>query len=130
LRLLTLAAIAGLGYWIIRNWKRRPSLRDWQAGSRNAPLVVWSFLALTLIVPIVLLQVYDLTFWWQYGNGRGLQGRYWLGTVVPMLTFLVLGLLVWVPQRWQPSAHNLLRSGMVLLSFISLLVYVLPRFYL
>jgi len=81
-------------------------------------------------VPIVLLQVYDLTFWWQYGNGRGLQGRYWLGTVVPMLTFLTLGLLVWVPCRWHSAVHNILRSGMVLLNFAGLLAYVLPRFYL
>ncbi len=130
LRLMTFAAIGGLTYWVIRNWQKRPSLSAWKNGDRSAPLVVWMFLALTLIVPIVLLQGYDLTFWWQYGNGRGLQGRYWLGTVVPMLTFLTLGLLVWVPQRWQPAAHNVLRGGMVFLNFASLLVYVLPRFYL
>ncbi len=130
LRLLTFAAIGGLFYGLIRNWRKRPSLADWKKGDRTAPLVVWVFLALTLIVPMVLLQVYDLTFWWQYGNGRGLQGRYWLGTVVPMLTFLTLGLLVWVPRQWHPTAHNILRIGMVLLNFVSLLAYVLPRFYL
>jgi 4-amino-4-deoxy-L-arabinose transferase-like glycosyltransferase len=130
LRLLTFLAISGLAYWIIRYWHNKPSLGKWRQGTQSAPVVVWFFLALTLIVPIVLLQAYDLTFWWQYGNGRGLQGRYWLGTVVPMLTFLTLGLLVWVPHRWHPAAHNILRSAMVLLNFVSLLAYVLPRYYL
>ena len=130
LRLLTVAAIIGLVYGLIRNWQKRPSLATWKEGNQNAPLVVWIFLALAVLVPIVLLQVYDLTFWWQYGNGRGLQGRYWLGTVVPMLTFLTLGLLVWVPCRWHSAVHNILRSGMVLLNFAGLLAYVLPRFYL
>jgi hypothetical protein len=95
-----------------------------------APVVVWLFLALTLLVPMVLLQVYDLTFWWEYGNGRGLQGRYWLGTVVPMLTFFVMGLLFWLPLRWRPAAHWSLRLGMVLFNFVALLGYILPRYYL
>ena len=130
LRGLTLAAILGLLLWLIRNWKSRPSIASWRDETSNAPMIVWVFLALSIIVPIVLLQVYDLTFWWQYGNGRGLQGRYWLGTIVPMLTFFAAGLLVWVPERWKGSAHNILRAGMVLLNFVSLLAFVLPRYYL
>ena len=130
LRFLTFTAILGLAYWLIRNWRNRPSFNAWKQGVQNAPVVVWLFLALTLVVPIVLLQGYDLTFWWQYGNGRGLQGRYWLGTVVPMLTFLTFGLLVWVPRRWHSLAHNILRSAMVLFNFAALLAYILPRFYL
>jgi uncharacterized BrkB/YihY/UPF0761 family membrane protein len=71
-----------------------------------------------------------LTFWWEYGNGRGLQGRYWLGTVVPMLTFFALGLLTLLPARRRPWGHHLLRGGMVLLNLFSLLGYILPRYYL
>lgn len=130
LRILTFTAMMGLAYGLIRCWKTRPSLEQWKHGLRSAPLVVWLFLVLTLIMPIVLLQVYDLTFWWEYGNGRGLQGRYWLGTVVPMLTFLAMGLLVWIPGRWKSAGHNVLRGGMVLFNFIALLAYVLPRYYL
>ncbi|MAT96476.1 MAG: hypothetical protein CL608_04975 [Anaerolineaceae bacterium] len=130
LRLLTVLAIGGLLWKVGRDWGKRPSFPQWQQGQQMAPVVVWFFLALTLLVPIVLLQVYDLTFWWEYGNGRGLQGRYWLGTVVPMLTFFALGLLFWLPQRWHPAAHWLLRLGMVLFNFISLLGYILPRYYL
>ena len=120
----------GLGILLWRGWAGRPSFAAWRAGQRQAPLAVWVFLVLTVITPVLLIQVYDLLFWWEYGNGRGLQGRYWLGTVVPMLIFLTLGLLAFVPPRWQPPAHNLLRVSMVLLSFVSLLGYVLPRYYL
>ncbi len=130
LRLLTVAAIAGLLFLLWRSWSDRPSFKSWRSGTRGAPLIVWSFLTLTVILPVLLLQVYDLTFWWQYGNGRGLQGRYWLGTVVPMLTFLTIGLLALVPDRWHGMAHNLLRIGMILLNFASLIGYVLPRYYL
>lgn len=139
LRGLTWVAIAGLAFGLWRYLQRRTTApagasraaaAAWANGRGSAPLLVWAFLALTLIVPIVLLQVYDITFWWQYGNGRGLQGRYWLGTVIPMMAFFALGLLVWVPPRWHPAAHTVLRSGMVLLNAVSLLGYVLPRYYL
>jgi hypothetical protein len=130
LRLLTILAMIGLGILLWRGWSGRPSFVEWRAGLRQAPAAVWVFLALTVITPVLLIQVYDLLFWWEYGNGRGLQGRYWLGTVIPMLIFLTLGLLAFVPPRWQPPAHNLLRVSMVLLSFVSLLGYVLPRYYL
>ena len=130
LRLLTFAAVVGLALLLWRGWAERPRFDEWRAGARGAPLIVWVFLALTIFVPIFLLQGYDLVFWWQYGNGRGLQGRYWLGTVVPMLTLFALGLLAFVPVRWQGLAHTLMRAAMILLSFASLLGYVLPRYYL
>ncbi|MFN2137186.1 MAG: DUF2142 domain-containing protein [Candidatus Promineifilaceae bacterium] len=130
LRILTGLAIAGLLLTLWQRWPTRPSFDSWQAGDSNAPLPVWLFMALTAIVPIILLQAYDLTFWWQYGNGRGLQGRYWLGTVIPMLTLFALGLLALVPPRWRASAHNLLRAGMIVLNFVALLGYILPRYYL
>jgi 4-amino-4-deoxy-L-arabinose transferase-like glycosyltransferase len=130
LRIMTFAAILGLFTWLLRNWRKRPSTITWREGLSSAPLVVWVFLMLTIIVPVLLLQGYDLIFWWQYGNGRGLQGRYWLGTVIPMLIFFTFGLLFWIPQRWEAQAHNGLRVGMVLLNFTALLATILPRYYL
>ncbi|MCL4872336.1 MAG: hypothetical protein KJ063_25525, partial [Anaerolineae bacterium] len=112
------------------DFENRPTWADWQAGQRSAPVVAWLFLAGTVLLPVLLIQVYDLTFWWEYGNGRGLQGRYWLGTVIPMLTFFAVGLLYFVPRRYQPAAHNALRSGMVLFNIVALLFYILPRYYL
>ncbi|MCB8968463.1 MAG: hypothetical protein H6660_16395, partial [Ardenticatenaceae bacterium] len=85
---------------------------------------------LIVVLPALLLQVYDLTFWWEYGNGRGLQGRYWLGTMIPMLILFVVGLLYFVPRRWHAAAHVLLRVAMILFNLVALLGYVLPRYYL
>ncbi len=130
LRGLTFLAIVGLAWKLGRDWGKRPSFPDWRLGKRMAPVVVWLFLALTVLAPVLLMQVYDLTFWWEYGNGRGLQGRYWLGTVVPMLTFFTLGLLFLLPRRWHNATHWLLRLGMLLFNVVALLGYVLPRYYL
>ncbi|HEX6384562.1 MAG TPA: glycosyltransferase family 39 protein, partial [Anaerolineae bacterium] len=130
LRLLTALAIIGLTVRLAQIRRRPLPSKDWAKGEGVAPLVVWLFLALSIVVPIVLLQVYDLTFWWQYGNGRGLQGRYWLGTVVPMLTFFTLGLLFVTPRCWHAAVHTWLRIGMVVLNLVALLGYILPRYYL
>ena len=59
-----------------------------------------------------------------------MQGRYWLGTIVPMLTFFTVGLLCLVPVRWQAAVHNLLRLCIILLNLASLFFYILPRYYL
>jgi hypothetical protein len=130
LRGLTLLAVAGLMIGLIRALRWPPTFQSWWAGHTAAPLVVWVFLAVSIITPILLIQLYDLTFWWEYGIGRGLQGRYWLGTVVPMLTFLVLGLAELLPRRWHGGLHISLRIGVITLSVISLLGYILPRYYL
>jgi 4-amino-4-deoxy-L-arabinose transferase-like glycosyltransferase len=130
LRLLTAAAAAGLALLLWRSRANRPSFASWKSGLSGAPLVVWLFQLLIVLTPVLLLQIYDLTFWWQYGNGRGLQGRYWLGTAVPMLTLYTVGLLALVPQRWHGAAHNVLRAGMIVLNFAALLGYILPRYYL
>lgn len=142
LRLLTFLALLGLltGF-VDQLWASRQRPTDqiaarlskhgrWVNGYTAAPLVVWLFLALALIVPALLLQGYDLVFWQEYGNGRGMQGRYWLGTVIPMLTFFVVGLLQIMPSRWHVATHLTLRVGMILLNFGSLLGYILPRYYL
>ncbi|NJN54631.1 MAG: hypothetical protein HC804_07660 [Anaerolineae bacterium] len=111
LRLLTVLAIIGLALKLWRGWLHRPHLAEWQSRQRTAPLIAWLFLAGTVLLPVLLIQVYDLTFWWQYGNGRGLQGRYWLGTIIPMLIFWVVGAAHFCPsplaaRRPQPAAHQ------------------------
>jgi hypothetical protein len=134
LRGLTILAIVGLlvglgRYWL--NWAvESPRFGQWTAGRQAAPLVVWLFLALTLLIPVFLLQGYDLIFWWEYGNGRGMQGRYWLGTIIPMLLFFVVGLLQLLPRSTHFLAHQFLRVGIIVLNFASLLFYILPRYFL
>jgi hypothetical protein len=130
LRGLTFLALLGLAWKSGRDWRKRPSFSEWRRGTRMAPFLVWFFLALTLVVPVILLQLYDLAFWREYGSGRGLQGRYWLGTVIPMLVFFAAGLLLWLPAKWWPAGHTILRIGMITLNFISLLGVITPRYYL
>jgi hypothetical protein len=122
LRLLTFLAMGGLLLKLVRAYR--------SGRLHFSTFFPWLFLAVSLLLPIVLLQYYDLSFWHTYGLGRGLQGRYWLGTVVPMLLFFVVGLLAWLPPRWHTAAHTTLRLGIVLLNFVSLLGYILPRYYL
>lgn len=134
LRGLTVLAVLGLLLGLGRYWFNRaveaPRFNQWLGGKQAAPLVVWLFLALTLLIPVFLLQGYDLIFWWEYGNGRGMQGRYWLGTIIPMLLFFVVGLLQLLPRSTHFLAHQCLRVGIVLLNFVSLLFYILPRYFL
>ncbi|MDJ0753451.1 MAG: glycosyltransferase family 39 protein [Ardenticatenaceae bacterium] len=121
LRLLTVLAIVGCLYRLLNHF-RKPIAAD--------QLISWGFLALTIAVPVIMLQIYDLTFWWDFGVGRGMQGRYWLGTVVPMLSFFVIGLLFLIPKRWHLLTHHVLRIGIVIFNFASLLAFILPRYYL
>jgi hypothetical protein len=130
LRMLVIASIGGLALTWLRRRGTMPSPGQWRGGDGPAPLIVWFFLALTIVLPILLLQVYDLSFWREYGIGRGLQGRYWLGTVVPMLTFFAAGLLAWLPMRLRPMGHMALRTGMVLFNIVCLTAFILPRYYL
>jgi hypothetical protein len=130
LRALTYAAIGGLVYRLLQTSRRPLHSGKWREREGIAPPVAWGFLALSILLPFLLLQVYDLAFWREYGVGRGLQGRYVLGTVVLMLVFFVAGLLCWLPRRWHGYAHAWLRFGMVLLNMASLLAYIMPRYYL
>ena len=117
LRFLTILALIGL----IVIWARhRPN----PATTRRA-----LYLALTILIPIIMLQYYDLTFWHQYGVGRGLQGRYWLGTVIPMLLLWTVGVQGWLPTRFRPIFHMMLRLSFVLLTLGALLFTLLPRYY-
>jgi hypothetical protein len=127
LRLLTLLALVGLFLRLGRWLRQRPASRPlWQ----ETTLWLWAILALAVLLPVVLLQGYDLTFWWEYGNGRGLQGRYWLGTVIPMLLLWCVGLLAWLPARLHTSFHLAVRAGMVVLNSAGLLLWIVPRYFL
>ncbi|HFC12029.1 MAG TPA: hypothetical protein ENJ56_04225, partial [Anaerolineae bacterium] len=124
LRILTFTAILGLCLRLLRHLRHAEPAQRWTA------LFPWLYLALIIIFPALLMQYYDLSFWHTYGVGRGLQGRYWLGTAIPMLLLFTVGLKLLLPHRWSPYLHTALRVGMVLLNFVSLLGYIVPRYYL
>jgi hypothetical protein len=62
--------------------------------------------------------------------GGGIQGRYYLGAIVPGVVLLASGLLDLLPERWRPLGHWLLCWGMILLNGVALFQTVLPRYYL
>jgi hypothetical protein len=62
--------------------------------------------------------------------GGGIQGRYYLGAIVPLVALLAVGLLDLLPERWHPLGHWLLCWVMILLNGIALFQVVLSRYYL
>ncbi|MEZ4641276.1 MAG: hypothetical protein R3E31_00790 [Chloroflexota bacterium] len=48
----------------------------WLPGSKGstAPLVAWILLTLIVVLPALLLQVYDLTFWWSMETAVACKG--------------------------------------------------------
>jgi hypothetical protein len=129
LRVLTFVAMAGVVYLLVKYLRGNRPIRT-NLSSLTQNLFPWFYLALAVVLPVILIQYYDLTFWREYGVGRGLQGRYWLTTVVPMLIFFVVGLLVWVPRKWHTATHVILRVAMIMFNIIALIGYILPRYYL
>lgn len=86
-------------------------------------------LAVVVLAPLVMLQVYDFTYWCANGGGRGLQGRYFFGQMAVLFTLVVGGLLALAPRRWHGAVHVVLRVGIVVANLYCLLHVVLPRYY-
>jgi 4-amino-4-deoxy-L-arabinose transferase-like glycosyltransferase len=68
--------------------------------------------------------------WRARGVGAGIQGRYYLGAIVPLAISLAFGLLVFVPERWRPAGHLVLGWGMIVLNLVCLFQVILPRYYM
>ena len=68
--------------------------------------------------------------WRTRGVGGGIQGRYYLGAIVPFVALLTRGLVQLVPGRWQPAVYFVLCWGMIALSLVCFFQVVLPRYYL
>jgi hypothetical protein len=84
----------------------------------------------TVLSPVVMMHVYDYTYWNEYGVGRGLQGRYFFGQIAALFVLLLSGLLKLLPRQWHSIGHLALRSGIVMANIYCLLQVFLPRYYL
>jgi 4-amino-4-deoxy-L-arabinose transferase-like glycosyltransferase len=67
--------------------------------------------------------------WRTRGAAGGIQGRYYLGAVIPLMTLLAAGPIDLLPKRWRPAGHWLLCWGMIVLHGVALFQVVLPRYY-
>jgi 4-amino-4-deoxy-L-arabinose transferase-like glycosyltransferase len=82
-----------------------------------------------VLSPIVMMHVYDFSYWSQHGIGRGLQGRYFFGQMAPLFLLVLTGLLFLLPKRWHSATHLALRIGIIVANFYCLLRVILPRYY-
>jgi hypothetical protein len=114
-------AVAGvLAYLVRRCWRRE---LDLQAG-------LLAFLGLCATSLFGTLGATNYYSWRVRGVGGGIQGRYYLGAIVPLCLLLGFGLLQLVPERWRPTGHLVLAWGMIVLNAASLIQVVLPRYYM
>jgi hypothetical protein len=116
---VTLLGAAGLGVHLYRRVRRRA----WQQVGTIL------FLALVVLAPVLMMQMYDYVYWGQNGGGRGLQGRYFFGEMAALFVLVLVGLLALVPERWRGALHPLLRLSMIAANLYCLLWVVLPRYY-
>jgi len=116
---VTVLGLVGLGFYLWRTFRQRTWKR---AGT-------FLLLALVVLAPVVMMQLYDYVYWGQNGGGRGLQGRYFFGEMAPLFGLVLTGLLALIPERWQGMLLPLLRLGMVVANLYCLLWVVLPRYY-
>jgi hypothetical protein len=114
-------AALGLALYLARKVRRRAW--DHEAG-------LLGFLALCLASVVGTLGAINYYSWRARGVGGGIQGRYYLGAIVPMVVLLAAGLLSLLPRRLRPAGHWLLCWAMILLHAVALFQVLLPRYYL
>lgn len=123
LALYAIAALAALGLvvHVVQLYRRR---------TLGAQAGLPGFLVLCTAALIGTLGATNFYSWRARGVGGGIQGRYYLGAVIPLAALLALGLLALIPERWRPLGHLVLCWGGILLNLASLFQVVLPRYYL
>lgn len=117
---VTLLSLVGLVVYLLRAVRRRA----WREMGMTLLLIVIT------LSPVVMMHIYDYTYWIEYGVGRGLQGRYFFGQMASLFILLLTGLLTLLPKRWHGIGHLALRIGIVVANFYCLLQAMLPRYYL
>jgi 4-amino-4-deoxy-L-arabinose transferase-like glycosyltransferase len=122
-------ALVGLGLYLARRIRARGSGPGGQEGAGSEAGLL-GYLALCAVAVVGTLGAINYYSWRARGVGGGIQGRYYLGAIVPMVVLLAVGLLDLLPERWRPVGHWLLCWGMILLNGVALFQIVLPRYYL
>jgi hypothetical protein len=132
LYVLCALALVGLGLYVARRlrvWRGREDAGKPVADGRGEASLL-SYLALCAAAVVGTLGAINYYSWRARGVGGGIQGRYYLGAIVPLVVLLAVGLLDLLPARWRPLGHWLLCWGMILLNGLALFQVVLPRYYL
>ena len=106
------------------------SAQDDRRLARDAELGLLGYLALVGVSMVGTIGAINYYSWRARGVGGGIQGRYYLGAIVPLAVLLVAGLTRPLPERWRPLGQWLLCWAAVLLHAVALLTVLLPRYYL
>jgi 4-amino-4-deoxy-L-arabinose transferase-like glycosyltransferase len=114
-------ALVGLGVDVARKVRARA----W-----DAELGLLGFLALVGLSMVGTLGAINYYSWRARGVGGGIQGRYYLGAVVPLAVLLAAGLTNGLPARWRPVGQWLLSWAAILLHAVAFFQVLLPRYYL
>ena len=114
-------ATVGLALYAARAVRRRA----W--GTEAGLLAYLALCALSVVATRGAMNYYG---WRTRGAAGGIQGRYYLGAIVPVLTLLAAGLIHLLPERWRAAGHWLLCWGMIVLNGIAFVQALLPRYYL
>jgi 4-amino-4-deoxy-L-arabinose transferase-like glycosyltransferase len=114
-------ALVGLGVDVARKVRAR---------SWDAELGLLGFLALVGLSMVGTLGAINYYSWRARGVGGGIQGRYYLGAIVPLVVLLAAGLTNGLPERWRPVGQWLLCWAAVVLHAVAFLQVLLPRYYL
>ena len=94
----------------------------------NVKAGLLGYLALCALSMAGTLGAINFYSWRARGVGGGIQGRYYLGAIVPISTLLAVGLLELLPERWRPVGHWLLSWAMIVLNGVALMQVLLPRY--
>jgi 4-amino-4-deoxy-L-arabinose transferase-like glycosyltransferase len=124
-------ALAGLGLYVAR-WIRRRGhpLRSQRVCNPPTEAMLLGYLGLCALSMAGTLGATNYYSWRARGVGGGIQGRYYLGAIVPVVTLLSVGLTEWLPERWKPVGHWALCWAIIVLNGIALIGALLPRYYL
>jgi 4-amino-4-deoxy-L-arabinose transferase-like glycosyltransferase len=121
--LYVVGALSALGLGLSVARKARTRAWDVESG-------LLGYLALVGLSVVGTLGAINYYSWRTRGVGGGIQGRYYLGAIVPLVILWVAGLLAWLPKRWHPIGHWLLCWAAVVLHALALFQALLPRYYL
>jgi hypothetical protein len=105
-------------------------VRRARAGAWDTETLLLGFLALVVFSFVGTIGAMNYYSWRARGVGGGIQGRYYLGAIVPLVVLLAAGLLEGLPERWRPWGHWLLCWAMIVLHAVALYQVLLPRYYL
>jgi hypothetical protein len=115
-----LVGVTGLVYY----WVGVARRRAW----REAGV---TFLSIVVVAsPVVMMHLYDFSYWVQHGIGRGLQGRYFFGEMASLFILGLVGYHVLLPRRMHGTLHLVLRASIIVANLVCLLHVMLPRYYM